>query len=67
MEYSILKAVWAQRDERYSGRLLPPSQATAVVKWRISEAEDLEGPDREVALNAARRWKPPTPRWKRAY
>lgn len=61
MDYTILKAIWDERDRRYYGaRPITENQVIAVVEWRLKEADDLEdGPDRDLAIATARKWKPP--------
>jgi hypothetical protein len=56
-----LRALWAERDRRYTYGLRPLSfsQINAVIEWRLSEARDVEGPDRNLLLGQAAVWEPP--------
>jgi hypothetical protein len=60
-----LRAIWEERDSRYSGylrRFLSSGEVRAVIEWRLSEAREIEGPGRDIALLQASRWSPPKPR-----
>jgi hypothetical protein len=56
-----LRAVWAERDGRYAYGLYPLSfsQINCVIEWRLAEARDIEGPERNDLLTTAMSWEPP--------
>jgi hypothetical protein len=56
-----LRALWAERDNRYTYALRPLSFASinAVIEWRLAEARDIEAPERSRLLGQAATWEPP--------
>jgi hypothetical protein len=56
-----LQALWTERDRRYTYGLRPLSfsQINAVIEWRLSEAREIEGPERNHLLGKASTWEPP--------
>lgn len=57
-----LEALWRARDERYRDRRtygFDERTAAAVRVWRVTEAEALDEPERDDAIDAANAWVPP--------
>ncbi len=55
-----LFAVWNERDARYlcRGTPLTRGELAAVIRYRQAEARQLDEPERGLALQAIREWKP---------